>query len=86
MVTPLRFEYSRLIRNRFPSSYVEGLSYDSRRTLSSLFKAVLEGESVAEHSRKILNANYGFSSYQCFEAIKGQYKSYVLKDDVSFYF
>jgi hypothetical protein len=84
MVVPLRSEYSRLIRNRYPTSYGCEISYDTRRTVSQLLKAIIEAESVAEHSRKILNTNYGFSTYECFEIIKGRYKSYVLKDDVRF--
>jgi hypothetical protein len=84
MFVPLRTEYARLLRDRYPSGYTRVLSYDSRRTLSQLLKAAIDAESVAEHSRRVLNSNYGFSSYECFEAIKGRYKSYALKEDVNF--
>ena len=81
MVTPSKYEYENLIHKRVPGYYTE-LSYESRKTLTNLFKSLLDVEASSEHKRRILNNTYGFSTYEMFEFIKSRFNSYISKPDV----
>jgi hypothetical protein len=82
MVTPKKYEYSKILRNRSPDEYFNGLSYESRKLLTQLFRSIIDSEATAEQRRKFLADYPGFSSYEYFELIKGKYSPGIIKDDV----
>jgi hypothetical protein len=85
MITPIKYEYSKLIKNRLPYEYDNGLSMESRRILGKLFTAIIESETAIESKRTLLNSSPYFSSYDSYELIKGRFKSFISREDVNLY-
>lgn len=84
MISPKKYEYAKLLRNRYPNeAYYFDLSYESKKNLTLLFRSIIEGEVSSELKRKILNSAPDFSSYENFEVIKGKFKTSILREDVS---
>jgi hypothetical protein len=82
MVIPLKYEYSQLIKNRRSENVTE-LSYDSRKSLTQLFRSLIDGEINSESKRKTFTENQSFSTYENFELVKAKFQSYITKFDVS---
>jgi hypothetical protein len=82
MVVPKKYEYSKLIRSRLSHGCYRELSYESRKSLTILFRSIIDGECNSEQKRKILNSSPDFSSYENFELVKGKIKTCILKNDV----
>ena len=82
MITPKKYEYGKLLRNRYVPGIFMGLSLETRKTIEMLFRTIIESEIQAEKIKRKFTSLPNFSSYENFEFIKGKYKSNILKEDV----
>lgn len=58
------------------------LTLESKLILIKLFRALIEGENLIENNRQFLTARPLFSSYDAFDAVKGKYQNFILKENV----
>ena len=84
MLTPKKAEYARLMKERRNYGYDADLSLESKLILIKLFRTLIEGENLIENNRQFLTSRPLFSSYDAFDAVKGKYQNYVLKENVLF--
>ena len=82
MLSPKKPEYARLIRERRNYGYDVELSLESKLILIKLFRTLIEGENLIENNRQFLTSRPLFSSYDAFDAVKGKYQNFILKENV----
>jgi|LauGreDrversion4_2_1035121.scaffolds.fasta_scaffold1907410_1 hypothetical protein len=82
MLSPKKPEYARLLRERRNYGYDVDLSLESKLILIKLLRTLIEGENLIEHNRHFLTSRPLFSSYDAFDAVKGKYQNFILKENV----
>jgi len=82
MLSPKKPEYARLLRERRNYGYDVDLSLESKLILIKLLRNLIEGENLIEHNRHFLTSRPLFSSYDAFDAVKGKYQNFILKENV----
>lgn len=84
MVLPKKAEYSNIFINKNISGSLGIRLYNETRLIvRSLFIALIDNEISSESKKHKLISTPGFSNYECYEIIKGKFKSFILKEDVS---
>jgi hypothetical protein len=88
MIVPKKYEYARLLRNRYVPSIFMGIEEDTEATIELLFRAMIESEQEAEKLKREFASEselLNYSNYEKYELIKGKYKSTIIKEDVGKY-
>jgi len=80
MISPKKYEYSKLIQRRLGS---EGsMTFESKFSFVKLLRTILEIEQSVDLSRQFLTNKHQFNSYEAYDVIKGKYKNYIIKEDL----
>lgn len=80
MVSPKKYEYLKLIQRRLGSEF--SMSYESKFNFIKLLRLILDTEQSVDLSRQFLSNKHFFNTYEAYDAIKGKFKNYIIKEDV----
>jgi hypothetical protein len=86
MICPKKSEYSKVIKSREILNGNMKITQDTKSIIKNLFISLIDADINTEAKKKRLTSISGFSNYESYEIIKGKFKSFILKDDVSEYF
>lgn len=83
MISPKKIEYYKVMKNKKSSSISDsGIFEETKSIIKNLFLSLIDAEINTEAKKKRLISVPGFSNYECYEIIKGKFKSFILKEDV----